>query len=42
MSPVGNVAIWFVEFCIIVAQVSGLSIAKTFEKLKVVQKLVEK
>ena len=42
MCPVGNVAIWFVENCIIVAQVSGLSYVKTSIKLNVVQNLVEK
>ena len=42
MCPVGRVAMWLVEFCILVAQVSGLSSAKTSIKLKVVRILDEK
>ena len=41
MCPVGSVAMWFVEFCMIVAQVSGLSSVKTSIKLKVVRNLDE-
>ena len=40
--PVGSVATWFVEFCIIVAQVFSLSPVKTSIKLNVVLSLVEK
>ena len=34
MCPVGRVAIWFVEFCIRVAQVSGLSSVKNLYKVE--------
>ena len=40
--PVGSVGTWFVEFCIIVAQVSVLSSVKISIKLNVVRNLVEK
>ena len=40
--PVGRVAILFEEFCIMVAQVSGLSSVQTSVKLNVVRNLVEK
>ena len=42
MCPVGSVAKWFVDFCIITAQVTGLSSVKTSIKLNVVQNLMEK
>ena len=42
MCPIGSVAKWFVEFCIIVAKVFGLSSVQTPIKLKVVQNLVKK
>ena len=42
LCSVGSIAAGFVEFCVIVTQLSGLSSVKTSMKMNVVRPLVEK